>query len=148
MRQLLYTTFTSNNRTSFHLWWKENFIKRQKVSNENDCGWWDASLTLWDLAVSNLYATYTTVVIPIAPPPPPLPPEARPGYTLTHLSVTNSSVSTLLSMSQVTKSKMHWSPQAILLISCSNFKLLNHTIFTLNQSAITNSRHSHTPLYF
>ena len=30
--------FISNNRTSLHLWWKENLVKRQKVSKyyEND----------------------------------------------------------------------------------------------------------------
>ena len=32
MRQLVYTTFISNNRTSFHLWWKENLLKHRKVS--------------------------------------------------------------------------------------------------------------------
>ena len=31
MRQLVYTMFISNNRTSFHLWRKENFLKHQKV---------------------------------------------------------------------------------------------------------------------
>ena len=28
----LYTMFISNNRASFHLWWKENLVKHQKVS--------------------------------------------------------------------------------------------------------------------
>ena len=39
MRQLVYTMFISNNRASFHLWWKEHFVKHQKVSKyyENDC---------------------------------------------------------------------------------------------------------------
>ena len=31
MRQLVYTMFITNNHTSFHLWWKENLIKYQKV---------------------------------------------------------------------------------------------------------------------
>ena len=37
--QLVYTMFISNNRASFHLWWKENLVKHQKVSKyyENDC---------------------------------------------------------------------------------------------------------------
>ena len=31
--------FISNNRASFHLWWKENLVKHQRVSKyyENDC---------------------------------------------------------------------------------------------------------------
>ena len=31
--------FTSNNRISYHLWWKETLVKDQKVSKyyENDC---------------------------------------------------------------------------------------------------------------
>ena len=31
--------FISNNRASFHLWWKKNLVKNQKVSKyyENDC---------------------------------------------------------------------------------------------------------------
>ena len=39
MRQLVYTMFISNNSASFHLWWKENLIKYQKVSKyyANDC---------------------------------------------------------------------------------------------------------------
>ena len=32
MRQLVYTMFISNNRVSFHLWWKESLVKHQKVS--------------------------------------------------------------------------------------------------------------------
>ena len=32
MRQLLYTTFRSNNQPSLHLWWKKNFVKHWKVS--------------------------------------------------------------------------------------------------------------------
>ena len=32
MRQLVYvyTMFISNNRTFFHLWWKENLVKHKK----------------------------------------------------------------------------------------------------------------------
>ena len=39
MRQLVYTLFISNNHPSFHLWWKENLVKHQKVSKyyETDC---------------------------------------------------------------------------------------------------------------
>ena len=39
MRQHIYTTFTSNNRASFHLWWKENLVKHHQVSKyyETDC---------------------------------------------------------------------------------------------------------------
>ena len=39
MRQLVYTMFISNNRPSFHLWWKENLAKLQQVSKyyEKDC---------------------------------------------------------------------------------------------------------------
>ena len=39
MRQLVYTMLISNNRTSFHLWWKENLVKHWKVSKyyETDC---------------------------------------------------------------------------------------------------------------
>ena len=32
MGQLVYTMFKSNIRASFHLWWKENLVKLQKVS--------------------------------------------------------------------------------------------------------------------
>ena len=59
-----------------------------------------------------------------------------------------SSISTLLSTSQVTTSKIHWSPHEIILISCSSFKLYSPKISTLHQHVITNSTHSHTPLYF
>ena len=39
MRQLVYTILVSNNRQSFHLWWKENLGKLQQVSKyyERDC---------------------------------------------------------------------------------------------------------------
>ena len=39
VRQLVYPMFISNNRTSFHLWWKENLVKHRKVSKyyETDC---------------------------------------------------------------------------------------------------------------
>ena len=38
-RQLVYNMFVSSNRASFHLWWKENLVKHQKVSKyyKNDC---------------------------------------------------------------------------------------------------------------
>ena len=32
LRQLVYTMSVSNNHPSFHLWWKENLVKHQKVS--------------------------------------------------------------------------------------------------------------------
>ena len=33
MKQLEYTMFiTNNNQASFHLWWKENLVKQQKLS--------------------------------------------------------------------------------------------------------------------
>ena len=37
--QVMYTMFTSNNPASFHLWWKENLVKHQKVSKyyQNYC---------------------------------------------------------------------------------------------------------------
>ena len=39
LRQLVYTIFISNNRPLFHLWWKENLVKHEKVSKyyEIDC---------------------------------------------------------------------------------------------------------------
>ena len=39
MRQLIYTMFVSNNHALFHLSWKENLAKHQKVSKyyENSC---------------------------------------------------------------------------------------------------------------
>ena len=39
MRQLVYTMFISNNQGLFHLWWKENLLKRQKLPNyyDHDC---------------------------------------------------------------------------------------------------------------
>ena len=41
VRQLVYTIFVSNNRTSFHLWRKENLIKHQKASKyyETTCSY-------------------------------------------------------------------------------------------------------------
>ena len=35
----MYNMFINNNRASFHLWCKENFVKHQNVSKyyENDC---------------------------------------------------------------------------------------------------------------
>ena len=44
-----------------------------------------------------------------------------------HLFLLTFLVSTLLSTSEVTTSKIHWSPQARFLISCSNFELKSHT---------------------
>ena len=37
--QLVYTMFITNNCASFHLWWKKNLVKHQKVSKyyENYC---------------------------------------------------------------------------------------------------------------
>ena len=32
MRQLVYTEFIRNNCVSFHLWWKKNLVRHQKVS--------------------------------------------------------------------------------------------------------------------
>ena len=32
MKQYAYTIFITNNHASFHLWWKENLVKYQKVS--------------------------------------------------------------------------------------------------------------------
>ena len=42
VRQLVNTMFISNNRPSFHLWWKENLAKHRKVSKyyETDCRLW------------------------------------------------------------------------------------------------------------
>ena len=39
MRRLVYTMIISNNRALFHLRWKKNLVKHQKVSkyDENDC---------------------------------------------------------------------------------------------------------------
>ena len=39
VRQLVYTILISNNRPSFHLWWKKNLGKLQQVSKyyEKDC---------------------------------------------------------------------------------------------------------------
>ena len=39
VRQLVYTLFISDNYKSFHLWWREDLVKHQKVSKyyETDC---------------------------------------------------------------------------------------------------------------
>ena len=39
MRQLLYTMCITNNHDPFHLWWKKNLVKHQKVSKyyDQDC---------------------------------------------------------------------------------------------------------------
>ena len=46
MRQLVYAMFISNNRPSFHLWWKLNLVKHRQVSKhyETDC-----RMHLWDI---------------------------------------------------------------------------------------------------
>ena len=36
VRQLIYTIFISNSHDSFHLWWKKNSVKNQKVSKYYD----------------------------------------------------------------------------------------------------------------
>ena len=59
VRQLVYTMFQSNNRTSFHLWPKNNLIKQQNVSKyyENDCLqnfiWFFMSLLITKLVKNN-----------------------------------------------------------------------------------------------
>ena len=35
MEQFMYIMFITNNKASFHLWWKENIVKYQKVSKYN-----------------------------------------------------------------------------------------------------------------
>ena len=52
--QYLNTMCISNNRPSFHLWWKENLVKHRKVSKyyETDCGY---ILTYFIKSVRNLY---------------------------------------------------------------------------------------------
>ena len=47
IRQLVYIIFFTNNHASFHLWWEENLVKYQEVSNfyDYDCNdeigrWW------------------------------------------------------------------------------------------------------------
>ena len=49
MRELIYTMFINNNLASFHLWWKENLVKHQRVSKyyENDCRSHKQYLTIW-----------------------------------------------------------------------------------------------------
>ena len=39
VRQLVFTMFITNNHNSFHLWWKKNLVKHQKVSKyyDQDC---------------------------------------------------------------------------------------------------------------
>ena len=37
MRQLVYTMFITSNHASFHLWWKQNLVKYQKVSKYYVC---------------------------------------------------------------------------------------------------------------
>ena len=49
--------------------------------------------------------------------------------------------------SLVTTTKIHRSPQAIFLISCSNFKSQSQIIFFLHQLAIKNSTHSHPNIF-
>ena len=38
MRQLVYTILISNNHASFHIWWKENLLKHQKVWKYHESG--------------------------------------------------------------------------------------------------------------
>ena len=54
MRKLVYTMFISNNRASFHFYWKENLVNHQKVSkyHENVCRFFECGnshlrITLW-----------------------------------------------------------------------------------------------------
>ena len=39
MRHFVYNMLISNNRASFHLWWKDNLLKHQKVSECYESGW-------------------------------------------------------------------------------------------------------------
>ena len=51
MRQLVYTMVISNNRGSFHLWWKKNLVKHQKASKyyEKDCSSvWSVWNSIWN----------------------------------------------------------------------------------------------------
>ena len=63
-------------------------------------------------------------------------------------SFLNLGLSILLSASQITTSKIYWSPQAKFCICCTHFKLQSHTIFTFHQPETTNPTHFHTPLHF
>ena len=47
MRQLAYAMFITNNHNEFHLWWKENLVKHQKVSKyyDQDCS---KTFILWN----------------------------------------------------------------------------------------------------
>ena len=60
--------FISNNRASFHLWWKENLVKHQKVSKyyENDCTYFNigfdnetgssySRIIFWAMNISRIY---------------------------------------------------------------------------------------------
>ena len=42
-RKIVYAMFKSNNRTSFHWWWKENLEKHQKVSK-----YYETRQTIWN----------------------------------------------------------------------------------------------------
>ena len=59
---LVYTMFISNNRATFHLWWKENFVKHQKVSeyHENDCGNYPQIYSSW---IINYWGSILTLYI-------------------------------------------------------------------------------------
>ena len=63
VRHLVYTTFINNNRTSFHLRWKKNLVKHQKVSKyyETDCRYYKLGYLLpvstehYDIHATNSY---------------------------------------------------------------------------------------------
>ena len=73
MRQLVYTMFISNNRASFHLWWKENLVKHQKVSKHvNDClqnfvllfmSWWTAKFVKNSHIYARIYFVFLNIVL-------------------------------------------------------------------------------------
>ena len=48
MRQLVYTMFITDNRASFHFWWKESLLKHQKVSKYYES---DGSLNIIEICI-------------------------------------------------------------------------------------------------
>ena len=62
MRQFVYTMFITYNRALFHLWWKENLVKHQKVTKyyAHDCKCTKARqhIVLCHCVISKLHIRY------------------------------------------------------------------------------------------
>ena len=64
----MHNLFISNNRTSFHFWWKKNLVNHQKVSkySEKEYRLTHPKKYAWNLKVLSINLSYENWKIPIA----------------------------------------------------------------------------------